>query len=336
MADVDRVEFETVSCASPPPEGGGVAPIAYPEAALGEDEHAGGDHMKRMKFGLAFANIGPFIEPDEAIRLAQAAEGAGFESIWAVDHVVVPAGYQSKYPYDQSGQLPSGEATVFPDPLIWLAYVAAHTSTLRLGTGILIVAQRNPLVLAKELATLDYLSGGRMILGAGIGWLAEEFQALGIPFSGRGPRTEEAIAAMRALWSQEQATFEGNTASFRHCFLRPQPRAGTIPVHVGGHSEAAARRAGRIGDGYFPFGVSVDELPPLFDVVRRSAELAGRDPAAIELTVQCSSTAAEAALADAKRLRQLGATRIVIPAVLFGGDRVRSLQRFGEDVIASL
>ena len=139
-----------------------------------------------MKFGIAFGNIGPFVEPAAAVHLAQAAEAAGFESIWAVDHVVVPAGYQSKYPYDPSGKLPSGEGTVFPDPLIWLTYVAAGTSTLRLGTGIMIVPLRNPLVLAKELATLDYLSGGRMILGAGIGWLEEEFDALGIPFLGRG------------------------------------------------------------------------------------------------------------------------------------------------------
>ena len=218
--------------------------------------------MERMEFGVPFANIGPFVDPNHAIRLARAAEAAGFESIWTVDHVVVPAGYQSKYPYDPSGRLPSGEATAFPDPLIWLAYVAAVTSTLRLATGILIVPQRNPLVLAKELATLDQLSGGRMILGAGIGWLQEEFDALGIPFAGRGRRTEEAIGAMRALWSQDQASFEGSTANFSDCFLRPQPPGGTIPVHVGGHSEAAARRAGRIGDGFFPFGVNPDELPP--------------------------------------------------------------------------
>ena len=167
--------------------------------------------MESMKFGIAFSNIGRFVEPTEAVRLAQAAEASGFDSIWTVDHVVVPAGYRSKYPYDPSGKLPSGEGTVFPDPLIWLAYVAAGTSTLRLGTGILIVPQRNPLVLAKELATLDYLSGGRMILGAGVGWLEEEFEALGVPFAGRGQRTEEAIGAMRALWSQEQASFAGNT-----------------------------------------------------------------------------------------------------------------------------
>ena len=140
-----------------------------------------------MKFGVAFANIGAFVDPAKALRLARAAEGAGFESIWTVDHVVVPGGYRSKYPYDPSGRLPSGEGTVFPDPLIWLAYVAAGTSTLRLGTGILIVPQRNPLVLAKELATLDSLSGGRMILGAGIGWLEEEFEPWASPLPAGPP-----------------------------------------------------------------------------------------------------------------------------------------------------
>ncbi len=292
--------------------------------------------MDLMKFGLAFSNIGPFIEPARAVRLAQAAESSGFESIWAVDHVVVPAGYQSTYPYDPSGRLPSGEGTVFPDPLIWLAYVAAATSTLRLGTGILVVPQRNPLVLAKELATLDHLSGGRVVLGAGIGWLREEFEALGVPFAGRGRRTEEAIGAMRALWSQERASFEGTTVSFRECCLRPQPRGGAIPVHVGGHSEAAAHRAGRIGDGFFPFGVTPGDLPPLIDIVRRSARKAGRDPAAIELSIQGDVIAGDAALAGAKAMQELGATRLVLPAVLFGAEFDRPLGRFGEDVIGRI
>ena len=286
-----------------------------------------------MKFGVAFANIGPFVDPVEAIGLAQAAEAAGFESIWTVDHVVVPAGYQSKYPYDPSGKLPSGESTVFPDPLIWLAYVAARTSSLSLGTGILIVPQRNPLVLAKELATLDHLSGGRMILGAGIGWLEEEFAALGVPFAGRGQRTEEAIAAMRALWSQESASYQGRTTTFRDCYLRPQPRGGAIPVHVGGHSKAAAERAGRIGDGFFPFGVTRDEIVSLSDVMRRSADEAGRDPASIEVTVQSYITTADEALDEVKVLERLGATRVIVPAAMFKQDPVEALRRYGVDVI---
>jgi probable F420-dependent oxidoreductase len=289
-----------------------------------------------MKFGLAFANIGPFVEPDEAVGLALAAEAAGFESIWTVDHVVVPAGYRSKYPYDPSGKLPSGEATVFPDPLIWLAYVAARTSTLRLGTGILIVPQRNPLVLAKELATLDYLSGGRMILGAGIGWLEEEFEALGVPFAGRGQRTEEAIAAMRALWSQEEASYESSTTTFRDCVLRPQPLGGTIPVHVGGHSKAAAQRAGRIGDGFFPFGVTRDDMVSLVNIMRQSAEEAGRDPATVEVTAQSNVTSGEKALAEVTALQRIGATRVIIPAALFREDLVESLTRYGVDVIGRI
>ena len=290
--------------------------------------------MEQMKFGVAFANIGTFADPGEAVRLAQAAEAAGFESIWTVDHVVVPAGYRSKYPYNPSGQGPSGDGTIFPDPLIWLAYVAAHTSNLRLGTGILIVPQRNPLVLAKELATLDSLSGGRMILGAGIGWLEEEFQALGVPFAGRGRRTEEAIGAMRALWSQEQASFDGSTVSFSDCYLRPQPPGGSIPVHVGGSSEAAARRAGRIGDGFFPLGVQPDELSGLVALVHTSAEEAGRDPRAIEVTVQVTATAGEDAVAEVRALQDLGADRILVPAVLFGADCGSALARYGDEVIS--
>ncbi len=286
-----------------------------------------------MKFGVAFANIGAFVDPGQALRLARAAEGAGFESIWTVDHVVVPGGYRSKYPYDPSGRLPSGEGTVFPDPLIWLAYVAAGTSTLRLGTGILIVPQRNPLILAKELATLDSLSGGRMILGAGIGWLEEEFEALGVPFAGRATRMEEAIGAMRALWSDEEASFDGTTTSFSHCFLRPQPPGGSIPVHIGGHSHAAARRAGRIGNGFFPLGVSPEELPALTAIIRSSAEEAGRDPSAVEVTMQSTAVSGEEAHAAVKEMEELGVTRMLLPSVLFGAEFEASLARYGQEVI---
>ena len=147
--------------------------------------------MDTMKFGIAFANIGPFIEPERACELARSAEAGRVR----VDLDGRPhrgaAGYRSTYPYDPSGRLPSGEDAPFPDPLIWLAYVARATSTIRLATGILILPERNPVVLAKELATLDYLSSGRVTLGVGIGWLKEEFEAMGVPFDKRGQRTEE-------------------------------------------------------------------------------------------------------------------------------------------------
>src|SRR5690349_23292559 len=161
-----------------------------------------------------FANAGPASKPDYAVALAQLCEELGFESIWTVEHVVVPVGYQSEYPYSPDGKMPGGEHVPIPDPLIWLTYVGAVTTTLRLGTGILILPQRNPVVLAKEVATLDRLTGGRVELGVGVGWLREEFDALAVPWERRGARTEEHIAVMRALWDGDHTAFHGDWFDF--------------------------------------------------------------------------------------------------------------------------
>jgi probable F420-dependent oxidoreductase len=217
--------------------------------------------------------------------------------------------------------------------LIWLSYVAAATSTLRLGTAILILPQRNPVILAKELATLDFLSGGRVLLGVGVGWLKEEYEALGVPWEGRGRRAEESIGAMRALWSQESGSYEGGTTSFEQCYLRPQPPHGTIPIHIGGHSQIAARRAGRLADGFFPFGVGRQDVPALLETVRQAAQEAGRDPSAIEVTMDSFVSSGEQALADVKALEALGASRVLIPAGMFGAEPAPALRRYAEDVI---
>src|SRR5258705_12629996 len=168
-----------------------------------------------MKFGLRYASLGRYSSGPAAAGLAQAAEAAGFDSIWTVEPVVVPHGYQSRYPYWDTGRMGSGlEDFPIPDPLIWLAYIASAPRTLKLGTAILILPQRNPVVTAKAVATLDHLAGGgRVLLGIGVGWLAEEFAALGLPFADRGPPTDEDVEAMRPLWSQEGATFKGRLLS---------------------------------------------------------------------------------------------------------------------------
>ncbi len=283
-----------------------------------------------MKFGIAFANIGPFVEPEAACRLARAAEQAGFDSVWTVDHVVVPAGYRSTYPYDPSGRLPSGEDAPFPDPLVWLAFVARETRRIRLGTGILILPQRNPLVLAKQLATLDVLSGGRVTLGVGVGWLEEESRALGVPFEGRGRRLEEFVAAMRTLWTQDRATFEGDHVSFADSVLRPQPVQRPIPVLIGGHTELAARRAGRIGDGFFPLGAQGDALRGLLATMRRAAEGAGRDPSSVEVTVSSHHLDPADPAAEIDTLIADGVDRVVVPAALFREDLEGGLRRYGD------
>ncbi len=287
-----------------------------------------------MKFGIAFANTGPFVQPDAAATFARAAEEAGFESIWTVEHVVVPSDYGSAYPYSPSGKMPGADDMPIPDPLIWLAYVAAATSRINLATGILIVPQRNPVVLAKELATLDHLSAGRMLLGIGVGWLEEEFDAIGVPFAERGKRTDEYVAAMRALWTEDKASYHGDFVNFDDCIMRPRPTNGSIPVHVGGHTDIAARRAGRLGDGYFPGKGSHEELARVFDIVRTTAREHGRDPDAIEMTTGGNGAVGPGALDEVKALADIGVARVIVPAFLFYRDTEASLARYGEEVIS--
>jgi len=287
-----------------------------------------------MKFGIVFANTGPFCDPAAAVDLAVAAEAAGVESLWTVEHTVVPYGYESEYPYDKSGRMPGEDDAPIPDPLIWLTYLASATSIIRLGTGILIQPQRNPVVLAKEVATLDHLSGGRVELGVGVGWLKEEFDAIGVPFEERGRRTDDGIAAMRALWGEDRASYAGEFTTFTDCISRPHPVAGSVPVHIGGHSEVAARRAGRLGDGFFPAKGSHRRLGELAGIVRSTATDAGRDPSAIEFTCGGNGVFGPGALEEAGALAELGVDRIVVPAFLFYRDTADALARYGDEVIA--
>jgi probable F420-dependent oxidoreductase len=288
-----------------------------------------------VKFGIAFANIGPFAAPDAAAAFAKAAEDNGFESLWTVEHVVVPAGYESTYPYSPDGKMPGREDSPIPDPLIWLAYVAAATERIRLATGVLILPQRNPVVLAKELATLDHLSRGRVIVGIGIGWLAEEFAAIGVPFAERAARTEDHVAALRALWS-DHPTHHGAFTRFTDCIVRPRPTAGSIPIHVGGHSAAAARRAGRLGDGYLPVSRgSYAEVADLFALARSTAAAAGRDPAAIELTTGGTAATGPVGRDEVGALADIGTDRVVVPSFTFWRDPAGALARYADEVIAN-
>lgn len=236
-----------------------------------------------MKFGIIPAyQLAPVETAAYATGFGRLAEELGFESLWPVEHVVIPARYQSRYPYSKSGRMPIPEAPI-PDPLIWNTWVAAVTSRIALGTAMVILPQRNPLVLAKALASLDVLSGGRAILGVGLGWMREEAEAVGTSFGDRGRRADEYIEAMRALWTQEIASYQGETVNFKEVRCNPRPTR-SVPVHVGGHSPAAARRAGRLGDGFLPLGVGPDELARLRRILEESARDAGRDPSAIEIS----------------------------------------------------
>jgi probable F420-dependent oxidoreductase len=292
-------------------------------------------HQKRrrsMKLGLMFVNSGPFSNHELLAHLAQTAEQCGFESLWTVEHVVIPKDYQSPYPYSKSGKIPGGEDVPIPDPLLPLSFAAAVTKTIRLATGVVILPQRHPLYLAKEIATLDLLSGGRVILGVGSGWLKEEFDALGLDFRTRGARTDEAIQAMRACWRTDPSNFHGKHFNFGPVRSFPKPASNNVPIHIGGHSPAAAKRAGRLGDGFFPALGEIPKLQELFATMQEAARQAGRDPNQIEL-----SCMARASIDSIKEVTDIGVSRVIVAPPAFDKQGLsRGLEKIGNEVIARL
>jgi probable F420-dependent oxidoreductase len=286
-----------------------------------------------MKFGLAFASsIGTGAE--SALELCRQAEALGFESVWGGEHVIYPTHYESPYPYTADGRMPAEPETLIPDPLIWLAYVASVAPTLRLGTCILILPQRNPLVLAKELATLDHLSGGRVELGIGVGWLKEEFDALGVPWERRGARTDEYVGALRALWAGPHAEFHGKFVDFDPVTCSPRPVQASIPITVGGDTPAAIRRAARLANGYFPGTPDPEVLRKLIRDLAAAAEAHGRAPEEIEVNANLRVRMADP-VAGAEQLAEVGVSRAMVPAFFFAGpDGLDRLGEFAEKVIA--
>ncbi len=286
-----------------------------------------------MKFGLAFASS-VAIDHSAAMSICQRAEAAGFESLWGGEHVVLPVSIESPYPYSADGKIPATNDTPIPDPLIWLAFAAAAAPTMRLGTCILIVPQRNPLVLAKELATLDQLSGGRVELGLGVGWLREEFDALGVPWERRGARNDEYVEAMRALWAGPAAEFHGDFVNFDPVTCSPRPVQDTIPIITGGDSDVAIRRAARIADGYFPGENDIDALKAIITRLHQAAQDHDRDPASIEVNAMLGGRLFRDPLAGVEQLRDAGVGRVMVPAFAFAGNEgMDRLDEFGASVI---
>jgi probable F420-dependent oxidoreductase len=271
-------------------------------------------------------------EGPDARAFAQMVEELGFESLWVVEHSAMFERYASRYPYAPAFQ-PYGAHVPQPDPLVWLAYAAAATTRLRLGTGVLILPQRQPVALAKAAASLDRLSGGRLLLGVGVGWLREESAALGIDFDERGARADEYIEVLRALWREPAASYAGRFVRFQGAVCEPRPaQAGGVPILVGGHSAAAARRAGRLGDGFFPLGASLERLQELHALAREAARGAGRDPEALEVTCLGALDAD-----GARAWRDAGVERLIVspPATDLTGMRA-ALERFRREAMEPL
>ena len=285
-----------------------------------------------MKVGLAFASS-IAIDGNDSLEICRRAEAAGFESLWCGEHVVLPDSIASKYPYSPDGKIPAEPDTPIPDPLIWLGFAAAAAPTLKLGTCILIVPQRNPLILAKELASLDQLCGGRLELGLGVGWMKEEFDALGVDWAHRGARNDEYIAAMRALWSGPHAEFHGEFVDFEPATCSPRPVNGNVPIVVGGDSEAALKRAVRLADGYFPGEGDATRLKELLARLHATAEANNRDPKSIEINAMFGTQMADPA-AGVEEMASLGVDRMMVPAFFFAGPGgLDRMEAFAETVM---
>lgn len=286
-----------------------------------------------MKFGIAFANTGPFAGGPGAAMLGSAAEAAGFDSVWTVEHVVYPEGYESTYPYAPDGKMPGTGDNPIPDPLVWLAYVAATTTELGLATGISLLPERHPVTYAKEVATVDAMSGGRLQLGIGIGWLKEEFEVLGVPWERRAARTEEYVEVMRALWAEDNASFDGEFVSFEGMSSNPKPTNGSVPITIGGHSHAAAKRAGRIGNGFFP---AKGDMAELVDIARSTAEENGRDGAALDITGVHPGIFGGDMAAAVEEAAAWGLDRLAVPSFMFFQNPQETIAAMGEKIAPHL
>jgi probable F420-dependent oxidoreductase len=267
-----------------------------------------------MKFAVV-APVAARVTADPAwmTAFAQHVERCGFESIVAVEHTVLMARYDSLYPYDESGRVELPADCPVPDPLDLLAFLAGQTEHLGLATGVLVLPNHHPVGLAKRAATVDALSGGRLRLCVGMGWLKEEVEACGAVFDTRGRRADEQLAVLRALWANnpDGVSFHGDFFDFDHAMCYPKPVAGSgLPIHIGGHSRAAARRAGLLGDGFQPLGVGGAELADLIALMRDEAASIGRDPDSLEISL--GHLVAKIDPDRVEKLAKLGADRLVL------------------------
>ena len=246
-----------------------------------------------MKYGFTVPGRGPLADPDSLITIAQKAEELGYDSISMGDHILVPKNIHSTYPYTEGGEFPGGATGSSMEQLTALSFIAGATSTLKLVTSVMIVPHRSPLVAAKALATLDVLSKGRLVIGIGVGWMREEFEALNLPpFEERGAVTDEYIQAFKELWTSDNPAFEGKYCGFSDITFLPKPvQKPHPPIWVGGESRRAIRRAATLCDAWYPIGSNpqfpMGEPEQLAEGMRRLAtyaEGAGRDPKDIGVT----------------------------------------------------
>ena len=289
-----------------------------------------------MKVGLIPVNVG-VQSTDSMIELAKAAEDNGFESVWTFEHAIVPVEYESKYPYSPNGKMGTTPETNFVDPLIALATVAAHTDHIRLATGVNILPQTNPLYLAKQAASLDFVSGGRFMLGVGIGWLAEEFAAVGVPVERRGARFDDYIQAMKKIWSGDVVEHQSEFIQWSGFKSYPVPAQNPVPVIIGGSKGKAFERIALHGDGWYAPTGNVDQLAELVKQLDEACAAVGRDRSTVEISAMWIPPAE--GLDAVPRYADLGVSRLIVPLPAVAGGSagpVDAVKQFADETLSKI
>jgi len=273
-----------------------------------------------MQFAAVLPSFGPPArDPAAAERLrdvAVAADELGYHVLFAPEHLIYPQTIGTPYPY--GGRFPYDVTDPVLDVVTTLAWVAAATRRVRLGASVMVLPYREPIALAKALATLDVLSGGRVMLGFGSGWLREEFDLLGVPFRERGARMDEYLAALRALWTEERVTFRGRWVRIEDAAFFPKPvQKPHPPLWIGGASPAAFRRVARLGDGWLAVPKRPEDLATDVAAIRKAAEAAGRDPAAIGIAASGGARSVAELVDRLPALERAGATIVTVPALFW-------------------
>ena len=275
-----------------------------------------------MKVGIMPLFGGDTAQPEYVARIARGLEERGFHSVWAVDHILLPTQFDSKYPYSADGSFPVDPAVQGLEPFNLLSFIAAHTSRIRLGTGVVVVPQRNPSLTAKQVADLDVLSGGRFDFGVGVGWLAEEFAALGEPWDKRGSRTDDYLRLMQALWTELESSYAGRFRSLPPCTQYPKPvQQPHPPLYFGGESEPALRRVARFGH-WYGLDMLPEEMPDKIAELKVHCDREGRDVADVRIAV--CPYAKPCDRDSLKRYEDAGVDQVIMAAFVPGQDAMEA------------
>jgi probable F420-dependent oxidoreductase len=290
-----------------------------------------------VKLGCHLPIYGAATTRDVVVGFARRMEALGFDSLWVSDHVAIPFTIHSKYPYSPTGEFPLSATADFLEPLTTLSVVAGATERMQLGTTVLVLPHRHPVLLAKMLASLDRLAPGRVILGAGVGWMKEEIELFGVPHARRGAWSDEALRVIRACWAPaERTSFHGEFFSFDDVAVFPKPTPGAIPIWIGGHTDAALRRVATLGDGWHAAFPAPEVMEPALSRLRDACRAAQRDFSRLTLTARIglpAKRAAEDTIAQLGRLSDLGITHVVLESRMRDlAEMTATYERFANDV----